>query len=214
MVFGGWDDKPLRHYRQATYFVGDFFEELTAVVFSADRFRIRTGCTCPDAGRGDLYFESKAMKDRGGHTVLCQPRMDRYAALMNETGGRLLYVFWIHGTVIKRCRFKSELLDSLAMNVVHGYVIEWTHVHTYSRTHLRLEESDFMPYFYRLKPSDLRKLRPAQPICLESQEVYGRQTGGIDLTLAGETLWPKLFLRGEYDGWQEKCAEAGKSRGP
>lgn len=199
MTFEGWDDHPIRHYRQATYIVGDFFEELTAEIFSADRFRVKSGCVCPDAVRGGLYFESKAMKEKGGHTVLYQPRLDRYTALMRETDGRLLYVFWIHGAVIKECRTKYALLKSLSQNVVHGYVIEWMHVHTYSRTHLRLETSSALPDFYRFKPSDLRCLRPSQAIHLEPQTVYGRRTDDVHMTLAGETIWPKLFLRGEYE---------------
>ena len=199
MTFEGWDDRPIHHYRQATYIVGDFFEELTASVFSADRLRVRTGCVCPDAVRGSLYFESKAVTRRRGHTVLYQDRLDKYATMMSEVEGRLLYVFWIHGAPIKDCRFKSELLEALANNILGGYVIEWTHVHTYARTHLRLETSSAMPDFYRFKPCDMRKLRPVQTLYLDPQEVYGHQTDPLEMVLAGATVWRKLFLRGEYE---------------
>ncbi len=97
-----------------TTHVGRFFEELTAVVLGAKRFKAQAGMDCPDLFWNGSLVECKALRaTSGGRGILDIAIMDAYTDLASRLGLKLLYVFWAYDLRVAEFRSVERLYDAL-----------------------------------------------------------------------------------------------------
>lgn len=124
-------DRAVSGAGSARYWVGDFFEEATAAVTGAVRFRTDSRCAvCPDLGKraGDLdyYFEAKATAS--GKVIVYASRLAKDEALAATVGGRLYYWVWSYRRAAA-AGSRDGLRSLLAWAASSVAVVPWTVVH-------------------------------------------------------------------------------------
>jgi len=192
MVFDeGWVDTPIKHFRSATTFVGDFFEEQGSMMLEgSERIRTMAGHVCPDIYWDGRFVECKAMRNdsgKNGHTILFTHRIDAYEEFIAPRNETLWYLFWIyHHTKSSEYRLKSHLFDALARCQKTSFFIPAVEVHALARDLKKEKDSRFPEHkseFVRVKYQTLKDLvrsrngdvfRSSQP----PVEVYGRMSNG------------------------------------
>lgn len=117
-----WDE-PLGNHGHVRIVIGDFVEELTALLF--DGVRHKTDSTkdyCPDVSvpQLDLFLECKAA-GRSNETFVYSGRMERDATFA-ETN-RLFYVIWHHTANTMQARTVNELKSLLLSRLQSIYIV-------------------------------------------------------------------------------------------
>jgi len=187
------NDKELKHYRAATTYVGDFFEEQTSQMFeNSRRFRTLSGHVCPDLAVGRNLLECKAMRNPGGksgHTLIYLHRIHAYEALLASMDYDLQYLFWVYrGVKSSDFKYKSEVIKALATTEKTLFVVNHKIVHRFV-TQMKIEIDkrfdEGKDKFVRVNYNFLHKLADYGwlPNRMSDVEVYGHVSQGPTMVL-------------------------------
>lgn len=111
-----WDwvgNIPFHSMAQARPYTGDFFEEATKYLVSAQRMDT-TGTCCPDLGGADnQYWECKSVgRQRQG--LIYQHNIEKYQRLAAQ-GGKINFVFWFHTVQVSDSEGKLHIPDLFSL---------------------------------------------------------------------------------------------------
>lgn len=116
----------------ARNWVGDFFEQATANVSSAVRYKDSSQFKiCPDLGWGPLaLFEVKGV-GRSNSSIIYQGRLKKDRELVDANNVDLHYWFWRHSHAVKQSPTKQQLRTNLAAATYQVLVVDLAEVERY-----------------------------------------------------------------------------------
>ena len=183
-----WMEIPLKSYHDGAVVVGDFFEELSSVVFHST-YRLCTDGTadiCPDlfSTNGKEVIESKASSKRSGRQyLLFLHQLEMYGKYIKEQQKVVNYVFWVYDVGQKVGDFKTrdQLRKGLSQGVVSASVVPHDIVMEMVAPKRVEGGSDRYPPFCRLRYPDIKKLAVTKTVRLKNIGTYEEVVNEFDV---------------------------------